>query len=122
MRFSLFGQKLDEAISEIRGNLSLALEVLQLRDYQRTQDDVTELKLLLELVRASQILSTIRDWLKAPDATINHNVACAKRYSGTGIWFVKGSLFITWLTQDHSFFWLNGFAGCGKSVLCSTAI
>jgi hypothetical protein len=115
-------QKLDEDISEIRDNLLLALDVLQLRDHQKTQDDVTELKLLPELVRASQISSTIRDWLKAPDATVNHNAACAKRYPGTGMWFVKGPIFATWLTQDNSFLWLNGFAGCGKSVLCLTAI
>jgi ankyrin repeat domain-containing protein 50 len=115
-------QKLDEDICEIRDNLSLALDVLQLRDHKNTQDDITELKSLLEVVRATQISSTIRDWLKAPDATVNHNAACAKRHPGTGIWFVKGPIFTTWLTQDNSFLWLNGFAGCGKSVLCSTAI
>src|SRR2546423_3362835 len=115
-------QKLDEDISEIRDNLSLALEVLQLRDHKNTQDDITELKSLVEVVRASQISSTIRDWLKAPDATVNHNAACAKRHPGTGMWFAKGPIFTAWLTQDRSFLWLNGFAGCGKSVLCSTAI
>ena len=31
-------------------------------------------------------------------------------------------LIITWLQQENSFLWLYGFAGCGKSVLCSTAI
>lgn len=115
-------QKLDEAISEIGDNLSLALEALQLRDYKHTQDDINELKSLIEIVRATQISSMIRDWLKAPDVTILHNAACAKRHPGTGTWFVKGPLFTTWLTQDNSFLWLNGFAGCGKSVLCSTAI
>jgi hypothetical protein len=115
-------QKLDEDISEIRENLSLALEVLQLREHQITQDDITELKLLVEVVRASQISSTIRDWLKAPDATVNHDATCAKRHQSTGMWFVKGPIFDTWLTRDRSFLWLNGFAGCGKSVLCSTAI
>ena len=115
-------QKLDEAIGEIRLNLTFTLGVLQLRDHKNTQDDITELKSLLEVVRASQISSTVRDWLKAPDATVNHNAACAKRHPGTGIWLVKSSIFITWLSQDNSFLWLNGFAGCGKSVLCSTAI
>ncbi len=115
-------QKLEENISEIRENLSLALEVLQLRDHQTTQDDITGLKSLVEVVRASQISSTIRDWLKAPDATVNHDAACAKRHQSTGMWFVKGPIFDTWLTRDRSFLWLNGFAGCGKSVLCSTAI
>ena len=115
-------QKLDEAIGEIRHNLSLSLEVLQFRDHKNTQDDITELKTLLEIVRATQISWTIRDWLKAPDATVNHNAACAKRHPGTGLWFVKGPIFTSWLTQDNSFLWLSGFAGCGKSVLCSTAI
>ncbi len=115
-------QKLDEAITEIRHNISLALDVLQLRDHKNTQDDIAELKSLLEVVRATQISATIRDWLKAPDATVNHNAACAKRHPKTGIWFVKGPIFKIWLTQDKSFLWLNGFAGCGKSVLCSTAI
>jgi ankyrin repeat domain-containing protein 50 len=115
-------KKLDEAIGEIRDNLSLALNVLQLRDHESTQDDLTELKSLVKAVRGIQISSTVRDWLKAPDATINHNAACAKRHSGTGIWFIKNSIFTTWLTRDNSFLWLNGFAGCGKSVLCSTAI
>lgn len=115
-------QKLEEDISEIRENLSLALEVLQLRDHQTTQDDIAGLKSLVEVVRASQISSTIRDWLKAPDATVNHDAACAKRHQSTGMWFVKGPIFDTWLTRDRSFLWLNGFAGCGKSVLCSTAI
>jgi ankyrin repeat domain-containing protein 50 len=45
-------QKLDEDISEIRDNLSLALEVLQLRDHKNTQDDITELKSLVEVVKS----------------------------------------------------------------------
>lgn len=115
-------QKLDEAISEIRHNISLALDVLQLGDHQNTQDEIIQIRSLLEVVRASQVSSTIRDWLRAPDPAVDHNAACAKCYPGTGTWFVKGSVFTTWLSQDNSFLWLNGFAGCGKSVLCSTAI
>src|SRR5437764_9258841 len=34
-------QKLDEDISEIRDNLLLALDVLQLSDHQKIQDDIT---------------------------------------------------------------------------------
>jgi ankyrin repeat domain-containing protein 50 len=67
--------------------------VLQLGDRQKIQDDITELKLLLEVVSASQISSTIRDWLKALDATVNHNAACAKRHPGTGTWFAKGPMY-----------------------------
>ncbi len=115
-------QKLDEDISEIRANLSSALDVLQLKDTQRIQDDVTQMKVLLDLVRTGQISSNLRDWLKAPDATIDHNTACAKKHPGTGTWLVKSPQFSRWLTEENSIMWLNGFAGSGKSVLCSTAI
>ncbi|KAK1969942.1 hypothetical protein LY78DRAFT_700372 [Colletotrichum sublineola] len=61
-------------------------------------------------------------WLKAPDASIDFNDACKKKHPGTGLWFTKSSSFISWLDHPRSFLWLKGFAGCGKSVLCSTAI
>lgn len=115
-------QKLDEDIDEIRTNLSFALGALQLRDNRKIQDDITEIKILLDLVKTNQISSNLRDWLKAPDATIDHNTACLKKHPGTGLWLVRDPRFTTWLTEGNSILWLNGFAGSGKSVLCSTAI
>ena len=115
-------QRLDEAIGEIRNNLSFSLDVLQLKDNSRTQDSIAEVKDLLELVRGRQISSDLCDWLNAPDATVNHNTACAKRHPGTGLWLIKSPEFSKWLTEQNSILWLNGFAGSGKSVLCSTAI
>ena len=115
-------QKIDEDIGEIRANVSLALHVLQLKDTQRVQDDVTEMKALLELVKSNQMSSELLSWLSAPDATIDLNAACAKKYPGTGIWLIKSLEFSKWLTQENSILWLRGFAGSGKSVLCSTAI
>ena len=115
-------QKLDEDVRDIRDDLMLALEVLQFRDNKITQDDIAELKSLGDIMRATQISSTIRNWLKAPDATVNHNAACDKRHPGTGSWLIKSPIFTNWLVRDNSFLWLHGFAGCGKSVLCSTAI
>ena len=115
-------QKLDEDIVELRGNLSIAIDVLQLNDNKRIADDIADMRLLLDLVKTRQISANIRDWFKAPDATLNHNAACAKKHPGTGIWFVNSSIFTAWLTEENSFLWLNGFAGSGKSVLSSTAI
>ena len=122
-------QKLKEDIGEIHDNLSSALDVLQLKDNKRIQDDISrvqddiyEVKALLDLVSARQISSNLRDWLNAPDATINHNAACDKKHPGTGMWLVKGPKFSKWLTEENSILWLNGSAGSGKSVLCSTAI
>ena len=115
-------QKLDEDINEIRANLSSALDVLQLKGTQRNEDDINQMKVLLDLIRTGQISSNLLDWLKAPDATIEHNALCAKRHPGTGMWLVKSSQFSRWLVEENSVMWLNGFAGSGKSVLCSTAI
>lgn len=108
-------QKLDEDIGEIRYNLSSALDVLQLQDSKRNQDENAE-------AREFQTSSALRDWLNAPRARVNHDMACATRYSGTGMWLVKSPVFLRWLTEYNSILWLNGFAGSGKSVLCSKAI
>lgn len=108
-------QKLGKDIDATVKHLQLALQTLQ-------QHDTQELKLLLDLARADQVSSTIRHWLKAPDASVEYNAACKKRDPTTGLWLVKGPLFSSWLQTSNSFLWLNGFAGCGKSVLCSTAI
>jgi hypothetical protein len=108
-------QKLDEDIDETISHLSLALQVLLQRNIADVQDNI-------ELFRTDQISSVIRDWLKAPDASVEYNSACKKKHPSTGFWLVKGSSFSSWLDTRDSFLWLYGFAGCGKSVLCSTAI
>ncbi|KAJ5605672.1 hypothetical protein N7510_008453 [Penicillium lagena] len=115
-------QNLEEDIREIRDNLSIALNVLQLNGHKTTQNEISELKSLLERMNANHISSTIRCWLIAPDTAINHNAACAKRHTGTGLWFINGNHYANWLSQRNSFLWINGFAGCGKSILFSAAV
>ncbi len=115
-------QKLDEDIGEIRANLSSTLDVLQLKDSKKIQDDVTDIKEHLNLIRTSQSSSNLHHWLHAPDAFIDHNAACVKKHPGTGKWLVNSEQFSHWLTEENSVLWLNGFAGSGKSVLCSIAI
>jgi hypothetical protein len=115
-------KKLEEDAGEMRNHLSFALDILQLRDHKTAQDELAEMKSLVELMRATQISSAVQYWFKAPDVSVDHNAACAKRHSGTGMWFVKAPVFHNWINQANSFLWLYGFAGCGKSVLCSTAI
>lgn len=115
-------QKLDEEVDETLEHLSLALQLLQQKDLSNVQNDLDDIKIFLDLIRVDQISSKIRDWLQAPDASVEFNNAWKKRYSTTGLWFVQGSSFSSWLKEPNSFLWLHGFAGCGKSVLSSTAI
>ena len=95
-------QKLDADINEIVSHVSLALQVLQQEDIGNVRDDIEDTKTILELVRASQISSTIRNWLKAPDATVNFNEACKMKHPRTGLWFVKGSCFSAWLVEAYA--------------------
>jgi hypothetical protein len=115
-------QKIEEDIGEIRNNLSFALDVLQFKRQSRIEDDLSEVKLLLERITMSQISLTIRAWLMAPDASGDHHAISAKHHPNTGLWLTRGYKFSNWLVERNSLLWLNGFAGCGKSVLCSTAI
>lgn len=117
-------QKLDIDIGETRANLSVLLGVLQAKATAKAQDNLDEIKALLETVNGKQISSALREWLSAPDATVDHNSACEKKYNnpGSGSWLFKNPHFTGWLKQENSLLWLRGFAGSGKSVLCSTAI
>ena len=83
-------QKLDEDIGDLRAHLSTALDVLQLRDNKEIQDNLFETRDLLDLIRQGQVSSDIREWLKAPDASIDHNAACSKKHPGTGMWLIRG--------------------------------
>jgi hypothetical protein len=115
-------QRVEEDIDEILSQLSVAQQSLIQNELGHVRDDVEDTKALLEQVRASQLSTEIRQWLDAPDATTNFNLACANKHPGTGLWFVRGSLFSEWLQTPNSFLWLRGFAGCGKSVLSSATI
>lgn len=115
-------QTLEETIDEMVSHLSLALQILQQKDISNVHDDIQSAQVLLDCIRISQISSEIRQWLKPPDASSNYYESIKKRYQATGLWFVQGPSFATWLTKPDSLLWLHGFAGCGKSVLCSTVI
>lgn len=114
--------RLQKDISEMRQNLALALEGLQTADTTHIRKDVANTKALVELLRDGQVSSEILRWLNPVDATLDHDKATNERHPATGLWLVTGNDYKNWLTQPHSNLWLKGFAGCGKSILCSTAI
>ena len=115
-------QRIEEDVDDILAQLSLAQQSLLQKELGDVRDEVQDIKALLEQVRPTQVSSEIRQWLNAPDATTNFNLACANRHPGTGLWLIRGDPFSRWLRETNSFLWLRGFAGCGKSVLSATAI
>ena len=52
----------------------------------------------------------------------NQNKARQLHQQGTGTWFLESNDFVNWKTNPHSFLWLSGFPGTGKTVLSSTII
>ena len=61
-------------------------------------------------------------WLRATDPSSKFNEALETRQSGTGSWFTSSEVFAKWMHDPNSLLWLHGIPGCGKTVLCSTAI
>lgn len=61
-------------------------------------------------------------WLSAPDPSVNQNAASKKCQKDTGGWLLTDPAYLDWRDRPNSFLWLQGFAGCGKTVLCSTVI
>ena len=114
--------KLDEDIGKIQENLSFALSVFQLNDAQKIREDVAEIQAILDSTRVQEIPRRLTDWLKAPDATIDHNAAQAKVFQNTGRWLIESPAFLAWLKEENSMIWVKGLPGSGKSILCSTAI
>lgn len=64
----------------------------------------------------------IAAWLSPPDPGSNHELACQLREPGTGTWLLESEQYQKWKTFSSRHLWLHGKAGCGKTVLCSTAI
>lgn len=61
-------------------------------------------------------------WLAAPDPTTNHQNALKQRSGATGAWLTQSKQFSDWIDSPKSFLWLYGIAGCGKTILTTTAI
>ncbi|CAG8294040.1 unnamed protein product [Penicillium olsonii] len=115
-------RKIEEDAGHIRGSVSFSLDILQLKSNNRIEDGVSAVRSLLERTHSRQTSFAIRAWLQAPDISVNHNVVYPKHHPNTGLWLTNGPQFANWLVERSSFLWLNGFAGCGKSVLCAAAI
>jgi Cdc6-like AAA superfamily ATPase len=45
-----------------------------------------------------------------------------KANANAGRWLLESTPYTHWLAESHSFAWLHGSSGCGKSSLCSTVI
>ncbi|KAH9215941.1 hypothetical protein DL95DRAFT_445710 [Leptodontidium sp. 2 PMI_412] len=99
------------ALSADQASLSLAI-----------QEQVGGLTEMFQKHSTDQLRQDIQKWLAAPDPFTNHVANRKKRQSQTGTWLLRSEQYEHWLTTPHSFLWLYGIPGSGKTVLCSTII
>lgn len=52
----------------------------------------------------------------------NHQMGLRLRHPATGLWFIEGDDFNTWLNTAGAKLWLYGIPGAGKTVLASSII
>lgn len=105
--------------TEIQAAQNQSELLLSIEDYQgKIEDHFSR----FERDEQRNLKEKILRWLQTTDPSSNHNRACSSHKPGTGDWFTKSQSYRTWLAKPNSFFWLNGKAGCGKTVLSSTII
>ncbi|KAF2719344.1 hypothetical protein K431DRAFT_212208, partial [Polychaeton citri CBS 116435] len=63
----------------------------------------------------------ITNWLSPPDPWINHESARQRHEPQTGTWLLSCDAYLNWKSASGSHLWMYGKAGCGKTLLCSTA-
>ncbi|KAL8881935.1 MAG: hypothetical protein Q9198_000968 [Flavoplaca austrocitrina] len=122
-------------IGRFRSTLALALNVDDTRLTLAMHDlglesnlNVNIVKDFMEATRGRAYLEdlekenrSIREWLSAPDPSVNHNRAQQSHHEGTGLWFLESDMFNRW-KQQSTLSWLHGIPGSGKTILSSTII
>ena len=100
--------------------------VLRLLRQKTTQNDfIAQLavlnKRILDVQQSGEFRKIVA-WLAPPDPGTNHATARQHHESQTGDWLLKSTQYTNWKTGAVSHLWMYGKAGCGKTILSSTAI
>ncbi|KEZ43080.1 hypothetical protein SAPIO_CDS5165 [Scedosporium apiospermum] len=120
---------ISEEIDQIFTKASLALQFLMRRHEARVESKIDDVQATVDQMKNLQMrtedmqkISELRKWLKAPEPSEDYQRLASQAHPSTGSWLINGDAFKSWKADNNSFLWLRGFAGCGKSVICSTCI
>jgi hypothetical protein len=118
-----------QRLEEYKSTLNLAITMDQaalIKNMSKMMTDVDENT--RSLFKQFQDISlddrkrSILQWLSPVDPFINQEAAMRTHHAGTNDWFLTCKEFDNWKQTDHSFLWLSGFPGSGKTILMSTLI
>jgi hypothetical protein len=128
--------KLTEIVEDLVRHLSFAVQILQVSLMKDSRSEIAAVGAMTQTL-TFQVSSLEADfkiwqkddkyhkvmaWLSASDPTTNHSAARQRHQAGTGSWLLTCDSYLSWKQKPGSHLWLNGKAGSGKTVLCSTAI
>lgn len=103
---------------EVAKSRTSLLEVLNVLQVQQNSD----LEGMVQKLFRNQVEAEVRKWPAAPDPSINQNSNLDQRHADTCLWFLSCADYAQWQNHDQSSLWLQGSAGSGKTVLCSTIV
>ena len=86
------------------------------------QQTTAATKAAADSIRADLRTDKIKRWLCPADPSTNANHAKKLRHEGTGAWLLDNPVFQEWHSGSRRHLWLNGLAGCGKTVLSTTVL
>ena len=132
-------EALAASVTNVQERLKLALQVLQLDIGTESQklvlrllsqtttqnDTIAQIAVQSQRILDAQQSDEFRKivaWLAPPDPGTNHATARQHHESQTGDWLLKSTQYTNWKTGAVSHLWMYGKAGCGKTILSSTAI
>ncbi|KAF8850333.1 hypothetical protein BDZ45DRAFT_679851 [Acephala macrosclerotiorum] len=107
-----------------KSSLMLSVGLDNLYKMSDTFDIAKDILSDIRAARKDEDRNRIMVWLTegVPNPSKEHNEARNKHEKTTGSWLLDSNEFKKWSTTRNSFLWLNGNAGVGKSILCSTVI
>lgn len=128
--------KVTEMVDDLLHHLSFAVQILQVDLVKASRSDIAAVGVLtqaldskvdsiqanVETWQKNDKYHKVMSWLNAPDPASSHNTALHKHEAGTGSWLLASDTYLRWKRNCGTNLWLNGKAGSGKTVLCSTIV
>jgi len=128
--------KLTEMVEDLVRHLAFAVQILQVSLLNDSRNEIAAVGAMTQTLtfkvgslqkeftiwQKDDKYRRVMSWLDAPDPSTSHNTARHKHETGTGSWILGCDGYLHWQRNPGSHLWLNGKAGSGKTVLCSTII